>query len=96
VTHGLLEKLIIGLYLGEGGAGTLIDSDIPGSLSDPAGYAHLGGESRKQEGVSRTQLFAELLTNGGGDVEVAEDIQPKRYQKNICEYRSLHLARRPS
>ncbi|KAI5477060.1 protein of ketopantoate reductase family [Pseudohyphozyma bogoriensis] len=79
VTHGILEKLVIGLYLGEGGDGP----HQTGGFADPAGYNNVGGEIRKEDGLKRTALFAQLLSNGGGEVEVAEDIQPKRYQKNI-------------
>lgn len=74
VTHGPLEKLVIGLFQGEG--------DVEDVLGDPAGYhKDADGPERKKEGLRRVQLLAELLKAGGGDVEVAEDIQPKRYAK---------------
>ena len=76
VTHGMLEKLIIGLYKGEG-VGTEVNpisGETGDSYADPAGYKQEGGPEREAEGVRRTNLFADLLRGGGGGVEVAEDM----------------------
>lgn len=79
VTHGILEKLTIGLYEGEG-----TDESIDISFGDPAGYKNeIGGELRRLDGWKATNRFAELLVGGGGGVEVAKDIQPKRYEKAV-------------
>ncbi|GAA5922441.1 uncharacterized protein JCM15063_003303 [Sporobolomyces koalae] len=83
VTHGMMEKLIMGLYLGEGGDAASDLVAVEDDFADPAGYRGPGGSERREEGVRRTKFFAELLTNGGGCVEVFDDIQPKRYEKNI-------------
>ncbi|KAK4054920.1 hypothetical protein OIV83_000844 [Microbotryomycetes sp. JL201] len=85
VTHGALEKLIIGLYQGEGRGAELnpVSGETTDPFADPAGYEKPGGDIKRQEGLARTQQFAELLQGGGGEVEIAEDIQPKRYEKNI-------------
>lgn len=75
VTHGLLEKLIIGLYTGEGvnSAANPGTGEVEDDLGDPAGYKQGGeGEERKEEGVRRTNQFAHLLQSGGGGVEVME------------------------
>ncbi|BGP12719.1 hypothetical protein JCM10213_008857 [Rhodosporidiobolus nylandii] len=84
VTHGTLEKLVMGLYDGEGGrTGTDADhTDDP--LIDPHGYRQgKEGEERYQEGQRRTKVFADLINNGGGTAELVEDIQVARYQKNL-------------
>ncbi|GAA5896582.1 hypothetical protein JCM5296_004182 [Sporobolomyces johnsonii] len=83
VTHGMLEKLIMGLYLGEGGDSPYGLDIVEDDYADPAGYRGPGGEERRKEGVRRTNAFAELLKNGGGCAEVVEDIQPKRYEKTV-------------
>jgi len=54
--------------------------------ADPAGYRGPGGQERREEGVRRTEFFAELLQKGGGAVEVYEDIQPKRRVKASSRY----------
>lgn len=71
----MLEKLIMGLFEGEGkGAAKL----------DPAGYsASAEGALRLEEGRKKTNAFAELLKSGGGGVEVVPDIQVQRFQKNL-------------
>lgn len=76
VTHGMLEKLIIGLYKGEG-VGTEVNpisGETGDTYADPAGYKKEGGTEREQEGIRRTNQFAGLLRGGGGGVEVAEDM----------------------
>lgn len=71
----MLENLVIGLYLGEGGDAQSVLSE---ELADPAGYKAPGGEERKAEGWRRTRQLESLLRNGGGGVEVVDDIQVKR------------------
>ncbi|GAA5918314.1 hypothetical protein JCM1841_002167 [Sporobolomyces salmonicolor] len=83
VTHGMLEKLIMGLYLGEGGDSPYGLENVEDDYADPAGYRGPGGEERRKEGARRTNAFADLLKNGGGCAEVVEDIQPKRYEKTV-------------
>lgn len=85
VTHGMLEKLIIGLYKGEGVEKEFNPSSGESSdaFADPAGYEREGGAEREAEGVRRTHQFAALLQGGGGGVEVVQDIQPARYSKTI-------------
>lgn len=74
VSHGKLEKLVIGLYKGEGEPGDV--------LGDPSGYTKSDeGRERFRDGIDRVALFAKLLVSGGGTVEVADDIQPRRFQK---------------
>ena len=76
VSHGKLEKLVIGLYRGEGEP-----TDI---LGDPAGYTTSAeGAARLESGLKDVDLLASLLANGGGTVEVAEEIQAKRYAKTL-------------
>ncbi|GAA5846561.1 hypothetical protein JCM5353_005355 [Sporobolomyces roseus] len=86
VTHGMLEKLIIGLYHGEGGDSPYGLESVEDDYADPAGYRGPGGQERREEGVRRTEFFAELLQKGGGAVEVYEDIQPKRGVKASSRY----------
>lgn len=75
VTHGMLEKLIIGLYKGEGNENEISPSgETLDEYADPAGYNREGGAEREKEGTSRTQEFAALLKGGGGGVEVVEDM----------------------
>ncbi|KAK4058016.1 hypothetical protein OIO90_000755 [Microbotryomycetes sp. JL221] len=85
VTHGALEKLVIGLYQGEGRGAELnpISGETTDKFADPAGYEKPGGEIKRQEGLLKTEQFANLLKQGGGEVEIAKDIQPRRYEKNI-------------
>lgn len=66
---------MIGLYVGEGGNALSVLSE---EFGDPAGYTGPGGEERKGEGWRRTRQFESLLRNGGGGVEVVDDIQVKR------------------
>lgn len=75
-THGMLEKLIIGLYKGEG-VGTEVNptsGETSDTFADPAGYKKEGGPEREAEGNRRTEHFAALLRGGGGGVEVADDM----------------------
>lgn len=76
VTHGMLEKLVIGLYQGEGVGSELnpISGETADMFADPAGYERPGGELRRQHGLDRTRAFADLLRSGGGEVEVAKDM----------------------
>lgn len=103
VTHGMLEKLIIGrfsrstrsarsyvppysgLYLGEGihSPANPLSGESEDDYGDPAGYKTEGGEARKENGLRRTEAFAALLQNGGGEVEVAQNIQASRYRKQM-------------
>lgn len=84
MTHGTLERLIFGLYVGEG---VMSDETLTPEQNDPfidpANYRLLGGKKRKDEGWKRTQRFKDLLTEGGGDAQVAMDIQAQRYSKNL-------------
>ncbi|GAA5887695.1 hypothetical protein JCM6882_001500 [Rhodosporidiobolus microsporus] len=84
VTHGLLEKLVMGLYTGEGGE----TGDAAGNVEDDFADPHLyrrqpDGPDRLEEGRRRAKVFADLINNGGGTAELVEHIQPKRYEKNI-------------
>ncbi|GAA5947009.1 hypothetical protein JCM3765_002115 [Sporobolomyces pararoseus] len=83
VTHGIMEKLIMGLYIGEGGDSPQSVEAVEDDYADPAGYRGPGGPERRDEGFRRTDFFAELLRKGGGAVDVYQDIQPKRYEKNL-------------
>ena len=75
--HGILEKLIIGLYIGEG-------HGLPSEVIDPAGYSlDDDGAARKLVGLDKTEQFAKLLRKGGGEVQVTDDIQSQRFQKNL-------------
>lgn len=77
VVHGILEKLIIGLYIGEG-------HGLPSQLIDPAGYfSDDDGAARRAVGLEKTEKFAEQLKKGGGEVQVTDDIQSARFQKNL-------------
>lgn len=93
--HGLLEKLVFGLYDGEGFApsfGPSSSDPDPGEcgnfvdgLLNEEGQS-LQGELRAQkraEGKLEVDLFASLLRDGGGEVEVLEHIQPARWAKNL-------------
>ncbi|GAA5875992.1 hypothetical protein JCM16303_006986 [Sporobolomyces ruberrimus] len=83
VTHGIMEKLIMGLYLGEGGDSPQTQDAVEDDYADPAGYRGPGGQERREEGHRRTEFFADLLRQGGGAVEVFENVQPKRYEKQL-------------
>ena len=72
-----------GLYTGEGGDSAQSTEAAEDDYSDPAGYRGPGGPERREEGFKRTEFFADLLRRGGGAVDVYEDIQPKRYEKNL-------------
>lgn len=77
VVHGILEKLIIGLYIGEG-------HGLPSEVIDPAGYSvDEEGEARRLIGIEKTDQFAKMLKKGGGEVQVTDDIQSARFQKNL-------------
>lgn len=80
VEHGLLEKLVIGLYKGEErkftGGGISGTTTFEPVISDEE-------KGKREEGRKRVDRFAELLEKGGGDVEVADDIQPARWSKNM-------------
>lgn len=82
VTHGSLEKLIIGLYQGEGGmpeGHPEALSTVEHDLADPARYfSSPDGEKRRLYGVELTKAFERLLKEGGGGVERVDDIQPHR------------------
>merc|ERR1719487_1544345 len=85
VTHGRLENLIMGLYTGEGG---LAPGDTPegaeSELTDPQGYGKQpDGPERLEEGIRRTKAFADLINGGGGSAKFVDEIQPKRYEKNL-------------
>lgn len=84
VTHGTLEKLIFGLYVGEGiNTEDPVEGQAVDRFADPANYRGEGGNARKAEGWKRTQNFAALLREGGGDCQVVDDIQSQRYSKNL-------------
>ncbi|GAA5850243.1 hypothetical protein JCM8547_001058 [Rhodosporidiobolus lusitaniae] len=84
VTHGLLEKLIMGLYTGEGALTGAAAEQVESSFDDPHGYsAGPDGPERLEEGRRRAKVFADLINNGGGTAELVEAIQPHRYEKNL-------------
>lgn len=87
VTHGLLEKLMFGLYMGEGPNSLALHPDdldeTDDPFADPAGYRGPNGKLRLDEGWKRTRLLETLLKNGGGGVEVVDDIQATRWAKNL-------------
>lgn len=80
VSHGLLEKLILGLYIGEGRAGS---SSV--AVVDPAGYTTTeDGPERLAAGLASTKKLVELLHQGGAnEALMVEDIQAQRYSKNL-------------
>lgn len=73
------------MYIGEGICSEADDAAVTEAdpFADPAGYKLVGGADRKAEGWIRTRKFAELLTEGGGDAQVVDDIQSQRYSKNL-------------
>lgn len=85
VTHGMLEKLVIGLYEGEGRGAELNpqSGETSDPFFDPAGYKLRGGEERRRYGLKRTQEFASILEQGGGSVEISGEIQARRFEKNV-------------
>ncbi|GAA5995034.1 uncharacterized protein JCM10292_004499 [Rhodotorula paludigena] len=83
VTHGSLEKLVMGLYTGEGGQTPISPEFVEDDFADPHGYRRPDGEERLQEGHRRVKAFADLINNGGGHAVVADEIQAERYSKNI-------------
>lgn len=83
VTHGMLEKLIMGLYTGEGSE-PVEGEQVEDAFGDPHGYRKQpDGPQRLEEGKRRLKVFADLINNGGGTAVVVDDIQPKRYEKNL-------------
>jgi 2-dehydropantoate 2-reductase len=84
VTHGTLEKLVFGLYLGEGQANAGANPDPEeAAFSDPAKYHDEGGAARREHGWKMTNQLELLLNAGGGGTEVVKDIQVERYKKNL-------------
>ncbi|KDE03555.1 hypothetical protein MVLG_05983 [Microbotryum lychnidis-dioicae p1A1 Lamole] len=79
ITHGKLERLVIGLYTGEGRSTTrgVAEDDF----ADPAGY--IDDPDRKRAGLTSTDQFANALRAGGGTVEVAAEIQAARWLKAL-------------
>lgn len=88
VTHGLLEKLIMGLYTGEGGStGSDVEHSEGDILSDPHGYRKgPEGQERLDEGGRRAKIFADLISNGGGTAELVENIQARRIEKKCVAF----------
>ncbi|BGO96601.1 protein of ketopantoate reductase family [Rhodotorula toruloides] len=83
VTHGMLEKLIMGLYTGEGSE-PVEGEQVEDAFGDPHGYRKgPDGPERLEEGKRRLKVFADLINTGGGTAVVVDDIQPKRYEKNL-------------
>ncbi len=83
VTHGTLERLIFGLYIGEGvSSDVIMTPEENDPFTDPANYRLLGGKKRKDEGWKRTERFIELLIERGGDAQDVADIKAQRYSKN--------------
>ncbi|KAI8456785.1 ketopantoate reductase PanE/ApbA-domain-containing protein [Phakopsora pachyrhizi] len=94
VVHGMIEKLVLGLYQGEGFAHTSGDEKstpkscnqfVEGILSDD--LTPLVGELREQRiinGKKEVALLSSLLRAGGGETEVLNHIQPARWIKNFC------------
>ncbi|KWU46631.1 ApbA-domain-containing protein [Rhodotorula sp. JG-1b] len=84
VTHGSLEQLIMGLFTGEGGDPSGAAEHVESEFADPHGYRQQpDGPARLEEGRRRTQAFGDLINNGGGCAVVVDEIQPKRYEKNL-------------
>ncbi|GAA5980669.1 hypothetical protein JCM10908_001727 [Rhodotorula pacifica] len=84
VTHGKLEQLIMGLYTGEGGSTSGTEEHVESEYADPHGYTQQPeGPARLEEGRRRTQAFGDLINSGGGCAVVVDEIQPKRYEKNL-------------
>ncbi|GAA6032862.1 hypothetical protein JCM8097_000834 [Rhodosporidiobolus ruineniae] len=82
ITHGTMEKLVMGLYTGEGAETGSAAGIVEDAYADPHGYRSGDGPERLEEGERRTKAFADLITNGGGTVELPESIQAARYAKN--------------
>ncbi|GAA6023728.1 hypothetical protein JCM10207_000237 [Rhodosporidiobolus poonsookiae] len=85
VTHGLLEKLVGGVYTGEGGeTGADSTEHVEDEFADPHGYRKQpDGPDRLDEAKRRAKVFADLVNNGGGCFELVDSIQPRRYEKNL-------------
>ncbi|KAH9807573.1 ketopantoate reductase PanE/ApbA C terminal-domain-containing protein [Melampsora americana] len=92
IEHGKMEKLVFGLYDGEGfGPSVLNDPDpgesghfVDGLLKEDG--SSLEGTMRDEKralGKVEVDLFASLLKDGGGQIEVLEHIQPARWAKNL-------------
>lgn len=92
IEHGKMEKLVFGLYDGEGfGPSVLNDPDpgesghfVDGLLKEDGTSleGHLRDEKRGL-GQIEVDLFASLLKDGGGEIEVLKHIQPARWAKNL-------------
>lgn len=70
-----------------------------GEFADPHGYRQQpDGPARLEEGRRRTQAFGDLINNGGGCAVVVDEIQPKRYEKNLwsTSFSLLKYVRLPS
>ncbi|CAH7677678.1 ketopantoate reductase PanE/ApbA C terminal-domain-containing protein [Phakopsora pachyrhizi] len=93
VVHGMMEKLVFGLYQGEGFAPIYGDEEstpkscnqfVEGILSED--LTPLVGESREKRirnGKKEVELLSNLLRAGGGETEVLDHIQPARWAKNF-------------
>lgn len=77
----------------------LITERHAGEFADPHGYRQQpDGPARLDEGRRRTQAFGDLINNGGGCAVVVDEIQPKRYEKNLwsTSFSLLKYVRLPS
>ncbi|KAG0150180.1 hypothetical protein CROQUDRAFT_73247 [Cronartium quercuum f. sp. fusiforme G11] len=91
IEHGKMEKLVIGLYDGEGFSPSFTKDEpctsghFINGLLDNNGIGLIGEarEEKRMRGKQEVELFASLLSDGGGEVEVLEFIQPARWGKNL-------------
>ncbi|KAA1087211.1 hypothetical protein PGT21_025736 [Puccinia graminis f. sp. tritici] len=91
IEHDALDRLVIGLYEGEGFAENHDDPDqrpcnwyVEGLL-DEDGTALIGAArtEKLQRGTNEMQLFLDVITAGGCKAEAVGHIQPARWAKNM-------------
>lgn len=95
IEHGALEKVVMGLYEGEGVApqykgDAVAHDELPinyfceGLLGDDG--KPLSPEDRalrRTSGKNEVKRFAEILRAGGSTVQIAANIQAERWSKNL-------------
>ncbi|WAR57324.1 hypothetical protein PtB15_8B371 [Puccinia triticina] len=91
IEHGALDRLLVGLYEGEGLTDTHdgpghrpCNSYVEGLLAEDRTPLIGSARTKKlQNGTSEMKLFLDIITAGGCEAEAVENIQPARWAKNL-------------